>query len=125
MRALLRGPKMDADVFAERLSKVRNRFTSTLESKLEETDAAMAGLTGESAAVAEAVGETYRRLHGIAGTGPTIGFPLTGQAAREAESFLLAANREQRGLTGDEVANLNNALVALRQAAMRELQADG
>lgn len=115
---------MDADVFAERLTKVRNRFTSTLESKLEETDAALAGLSDDGAAVVEAVAETYRRLHGIAGTGPTIGFPLTGQAARDAEAVLIAAYRDQRALTADEIANLQNALHALRQSATRELQAN-
>ena len=115
---------MDADVFAERLTKVRKRFTSTLESKLEETDTALVGMSGDGAEVAEAVAETYRRLHGIAGTGPTIGFPLTGQAARDAEAVLIAANRDQRGLTTDEITNLKNALVVLRQAATRELQAN-
>ena len=112
---------MDADVFAERLTKVRDRFTSTLESKLEETDSALAGLSGDGATVVEAVGETYRRLHGIAGTGPTLGFPVTGQAAREAETDLIVA---RRGLTTDEVASLKNALHALRQAATGELQAN-
>lgn len=116
---------MDADVFAERLTKVRDRFTSTLASKLAETDAAVAGLSGDGAAVIEAVGETYRRLHGMAGTGPTIGFPATGQAARDAEAVLIPANREQRGLTADEIANLKKALLALRQAATLELQANG
>jgi HPt (histidine-containing phosphotransfer) domain-containing protein len=115
---------MDADVFAERLTKVRDRFTSTLESKLEETDSALAGLSGDGATVVEAVGETYRRLHGIAGTGPTLGFPVTGQAAREAETVLIVAKRDRRGLTTDEVASLKNALHALRQAATGELQAN-
>lgn len=115
---------MDADVFAERLSKVRNRFTSTLESKLDETDAALDGLSGEGATAIETVGETYRRLHGIAGTGPTLGFSMTGQAAREAEAFLIAAKRDRRGLTTDEVASLKNALHALRQAATGELRAN-
>ena len=115
---------MDADVFAERLTKVRNRFTSTLEGKIEETDVAMAGMSGDGVAVVEAVAETYRRLHGIAGTGPTIGFPVTGQAARDAEAVLIAANRDRRGLTADEVANLKTALHALRRAAIVELQAN-
>jgi len=115
---------MDADVFAERLTKVRSRFTSTLEAKIEETDAALAGMAGDGAAVVEAVAETYRRLHGIAGTGPTIGFPATGQAARDAEAVLIAANRDQRALTTDEIANLKNALQALRQVAIRELRAN-
>lgn len=116
---------MDADVFAERLTKVRTRFSSTLESKLEENDAALAGMAGDEEAAVEAVAETYRRLHGIAGTGPTIGFPATGQAARDAEAVLIAANRDQRALTADEIANLKDALYALRQAATRELQATG
>jgi HPt (histidine-containing phosphotransfer) domain-containing protein len=115
---------MDADVFAERLTKVRSRFTSTLESKIDGADAALAGMSGEGAAVVETVAETYRRLHGIAGTGPTIGFPATGQAARDAESVLIAANRDRRALTADEITNLKNAVQALRQAATVELQAN-
>ncbi len=113
---------MSADLFEERLAKVRNRFVSTLPGKLDETNAALPLLSGLGAAVVEAVAETYRRMHGIAGTGPTVGFPATGQAARNAEAVLIAANREQRGLSEEEAAEFKTAFDTLRDIATTELQ---
>jgi chemotaxis protein histidine kinase CheA len=113
---------MTADIFAERLAKIRNRFVAALPSKIEESDAALSLVSGDGPASVEAVAETYRRLHGIAGTGPTIGFAATGVAAREAESVLIEAYRGQRALTADEARLLGDALLALRRAAQGELQ---
>jgi len=114
---------MEADVFAVRLSQIRARFTSTLERKVEETEAGLSTLSGSEATAISAVAETYRRLHGIAGTGPTVGFAATGQAARTAEDILIEAYRSQRALTESESAGLKQALVVLRQAAQTELEA--
>jgi hypothetical protein len=116
---------MSADVFAERLAKIRNRFVAALPGRIDENDAALPRLIGDGIANVEAVAETYRRLHGIAGTGPTIGFPATGQAAREAEAVLIDAYRAQRALTPEESASLKDALTMLRRAAQTELQANG
>jgi chemotaxis protein histidine kinase CheA len=113
---------MTADVFAERLAKIRDRFVAALPTRIDESDAALPTLSGDGPASVEAVAETYRRLHGIAGTGATIGFAATGQAARAAEVVLIEAYRGQRALTASEAANLRPALVALRQAAQSELQ---
>jgi chemotaxis protein histidine kinase CheA len=113
---------MTADIFAERLAKIRDRFVAALPSKIDESDAALPLVAGDGPANVEAVAETYRRLHGIAGTGPTIGFAATGAAAREAEAVLIEAYRGQRALTADEARLLGDALLALRRAAQGELQ---
>ena len=113
---------MTADLFAERLAKIRDRFTAALPSKIDENDAALPVVSGDGPESVTAVAETYRRLHGIAGTGPTIGFAATGQAAREAEAVLIEAYRAQRALTTNEAASLRDALLVLRQAAHGELQ---
>ena len=52
---------MTVDPFAERLARVRERFVSALESKIEDTFAALPDLAGEAAGF-EAVDETYREL---------------------------------------------------------------
>jgi chemotaxis protein histidine kinase CheA len=113
---------MTADLFAERLAKIRDRFVAALPNKIDENDAALPALSRNGPASVDAVAETYRRLHGIAGTGPTIGFAATGQAAREAEAIMIEAYRSQRALTAGEAISLREALLALRRAAQRELQ---
>jgi hypothetical protein len=113
---------MSVDLFMERLAKVRHRFVSGLESKIEGAYAAVPKLSGAAPAAVEAVDAAYRRLHGIVGVGPTVGFPATGQAARSAEHALMAAQHEKRGLAPEEIALLNKALLGLREAATRELQ---
>jgi len=70
---------MSVDAYAERLARVRQRFVSALESKIGDSYAAIPELSGETAAATEAVGETYRRMHGIVGIGPTVGFASTGR----------------------------------------------
>lgn len=113
---------MLVDEFTERLAKVRQRFTSTLTGKIEQFYVALAALSGDDASAASAVEETYRRLHGICGIGPTVGFKATGQAAREAEAVLLFPRQAKRGLTANEVTIFTKALDALREAARLELQ---
>jgi hypothetical protein len=113
---------MTIDPFAERLARVRQRFVSALESKIEDTYAAIPNLSGATEAVAEAVGETYRRMHGIVGIGPTVGFPGTGRAARSVENILLLPHQAERGLTIEEIASFKKALHALRETATGELQ---
>ncbi|MGA3302192.1 MAG: hypothetical protein ABSC72_02770 [Methylovirgula sp.] len=115
---------MSADLFEERLSKIRDRFTVALPGKLDETDAALARMVGDAPTAVEAVAETYRLMHGIAGTGPTVGFSSTGTAARQAEAVLIPAYREQRGLRPDELTDFKNALPAMRSAAALELRAN-
>jgi len=113
---------MAADPFAERLARVRERFVSALESKIEDTYAAIPDLSGETPAVVEAVEETYRRMHGLVGIGPTVGFVGTGRAARSVENILLVPHQAERGLTIEEIESFKKALHALREIAARELQ---
>ena len=112
---------MTVDPFAERLARVRERFVSALESKIEDTFAALPDLAGESAGF-EAVDETYRRIHGIVGIGPTVGFAATGRAARTLEHILLRPHEAERGLTAEEIASFRKALHTLRETAASELQ---
>jgi chemotaxis protein histidine kinase CheA len=113
---------MAVDPFAERLARVRERFVSGLESKIEDTYEAIPDLSGDSPAVAEAVEETYRRMHGLVGIGPTVGFAGTGRAARTVENILLVPHKAERGLTVEEIESFKKALHALRETAARELQ---
>lgn len=115
---------MSMDAFEERLAKIRARFVSTLAAKIDESDTSASQMSGEDDAAAEVVAETYRRLHGIAGTGPTVGFSATGNAARQAEAVLIEANRERRGLNPSELMNFESALRALRDVAASELRAN-
>jgi hypothetical protein len=113
---------MAVDHYAERLARVRQRFVSALESKIEDSYAAIPNLVGESAQVLEAVAETYRRMHGIVGIGPTVGFARTGRAARSVEHILMLPHQTERGLTIEEIASFKKGLHALRETAASELQ---
>jgi hypothetical protein len=113
---------MAVDPFTERLARVRQRFVSGLESKIEDTYAAIPNLSEATATAAEAVAESYRRMHGIVGIGPTVGFGRTGRAARTVENILLLPHRAERGLTIEEIESFKKALHALREIAASELQ---
>jgi chemotaxis protein histidine kinase CheA len=109
------------DKFANRLAKVRERFMSSVEGKVEDTYVMFPKLQGGTAA-AEALAETYRRIHGICGVAETVGFILTGRTAQKLDTILLAAHQARRGLTADEMTLAQKALHALRDATRLELQ---
>jgi hypothetical protein len=109
---------MTIDPFTERLARVRQRFVSTLEGKIEGAYAAIPALAG----AAPAVTETYLCMHSLVGIGPTVGFPATGRAAHDVEAVLRPPQQARRGLTDDEILALTKRLHALREAATRELQ---
>jgi chemotaxis protein histidine kinase CheA len=113
---------MPADPFTERLAQVCQRFATTIESKIEDTYTDLPKLAGDDVDPAT-LGETYRRIHGIVGVGPTVGFALTGKAAKTVESVLFGPHRAARGLVPNEVEALRKALDALRETARQELQA--
>jgi hypothetical protein len=113
---------MTADPFKDRIARVRARFATTLTGKIDETCAAVPGLSDGTTAAAVAVAEAYRFVHGIVGVGPTVGFPASGKAARDVEDVLRSPQQQHRGLTGDEIALLAAKLQALREAAASELQ---
>ncbi len=113
---------MSLDIFADRLARVRRRFVSTLQGRIDDTEASIPKLSGRTPAAAAAVGETYRCMHGIVGVGSTVGFPLTGRAAHDVEDVLRPAQNERRGLTDNEIAALRERLLGLRDAREREMQ---
>jgi chemotaxis protein histidine kinase CheA len=113
---------MTVDAFADRLARVRDRFTATLAGKISDAVASMVRLAEAAPEAAAAVAEAYRRMHGIVGVGPSVGFAATGRAAREVENVLRGPQHDRRGLTADELLQLQERLDALRDAAERELQ---
>lgn len=113
---------MTADLFTERLARVRQRFVTTLESKIADTFADLPRLSGDGAEVASRLEQTYRRIHGIVGIGPTVGFAGTGKAAKTVENLLLGPHRAARGLVPPEIDALTDALQGLREIAQQELQ---
>jgi chemotaxis protein histidine kinase CheA len=113
---------MAVDAFAERLARVRQRFVSTLESKIEDTYKDIPDLSEAASAGAETVEEAYRRIHSLVGVGPTVGFARTGRAARSVENILLPPHQAKRGLTNPEIDSFKKALHALRETAANELQ---
>lgn len=113
---------MTPDPFADRVAAVRQRFVSTLQSKIDATCAALPSLGGGAPAAFDAVAEAYRCIHGIVGIGRTVGYPAIGGAAHDVEDVLRRPYHESRGLTGEEIALLEKSLQALREIAHRELQ---
>jgi chemotaxis protein histidine kinase CheA len=110
------------DQFRNRLDAVRHRFASSLQSKIEDTIAALPRMCGDGDKVVDAVEASYRRIHGICGVGATVGFAVTGRAAKRAEDALVAAYRGRRGLAAEELLRLEKALDALSAAAASELR---
>jgi hypothetical protein len=113
---------MSSDPFTDSIVRVRKRFATTLAGKIDETCAAIPRLSDVAPAAAAAVAEAYRCVHGIVGVGPTVGFLISGSAARDVESILRSPQQQRRGLTAGELAQLTKTLQALREAAARELQ---
>jgi chemotaxis protein histidine kinase CheA len=111
-----------ANNFAKRLERVRARFVSTLDSKINDAYAAITHLSEVAPAATDTVDETYRSIHSVVGVGPTVGFPSTGRAARGVEDVLREALRVRRGLNADEILLLKKRLHALREAATREME---
>jgi chemotaxis protein histidine kinase CheA len=113
---------MSVDVFAERLVRVRDRFVSNVEGKIDGVRAAIPNLSEAVPAAAASLGDVYRSVHSIVAIGGTIGFPAIGRAARHVEDVLRPAHCDGRGLTADEISLLTNSLNALREAASSELR---
>ena len=113
---------MDESQFVDRIAKIRTRFASKLTEKIQETDAALAHMTGESSDAADTVATVYRRFHDVCGMGATIGFEATGRVARTLDAVLVGPFRDHRGLSEDELAKLTEGLQSLRVAARTELQ---
>jgi chemotaxis protein histidine kinase CheA len=113
---------MSVDPFTERLARVRNRYVSTIESKINDTYAELPKLVGDGPDVTMTLEETYRRIHGIVGIGLAVGFAATGKAAKTVENVLFEPHRDARGLGANEVDALKQALDVLRETVQRDLQ---
>ena len=108
--------------FKDRLDRVRYRFVSTLESKIDDAYESISDLAEVAPSAATSVEQTYRSIHSVVGIGPTVGFPSTSKAARGVEEVLRGPYETQRGLSADEILLLKRQLHSLREAASRELQ---
>ena len=112
-----------SDVFAERFAVVRKRFAAKLDARIDEIESTVPklGCQGEFDALALA----HRRAHDLCGVGPTMGYMVTGKAARSIERLLLAAVKSQRALSDDEIARLRTHIAQLRAAAAAEVHPVG
>jgi hypothetical protein len=108
--------------FTQRVARERHRFVTSLESKIEDTYAALPELSRKGFAGIVVVDESYRRMHNIVRIGPMVGFIATWRAARTVENVLLPAQSARRGLNADEIDMIEKALQVLREASQRELQ---
>jgi hypothetical protein len=108
--------------FAERMAKIRARFSLKLIAGVEETAQLLPKLAGGSRDAAEATATIYLRFHEMCGIGPTIGFEATGRAAKPLDTVLGTAWRAGRGLTDDEMAKVREGLEHVRVAMLAETQ---
>jgi hypothetical protein len=114
---------MDAAQFAERMAQIRARFAAKLNSKIEDTDAALIVAVGDGKKAVEAVAAIYRRFHEVCGIGPTIGFNQTGRVARTlVDEVLVMPFRTERGLTAIEMAKMKEGLEAFKIAARVDMR---
>jgi chemotaxis protein histidine kinase CheA len=113
---------MYADRFEVCIARVRHRFATSLESKIQTAMAAADHMSRNDGGAVQYVTNSYRNLHSIFGVGATVGFAATGDAAHDAEAALMQAYEEKRGLTEDEVSSLKSALARLQDVAGTELR---
>jgi len=108
-------------LFNDRLDAVRNKFASSLGSKIEGFCAELPQLSGVGSSAVDAVVSVYRGVHAICGIAGSVGFPETGREAKKVEDTLLDAYRGQRALAGTELMRLDAALGVLAAVAQKEL----
>jgi chemotaxis protein histidine kinase CheA len=113
---------MYTDRFEMRVARVRHRFATTLENKIETAMVSADRMSRNDGSVIAYVSDSYRHLHSIYGVGATVGFAATGEAAHAAEGTLMRAYQEKRRLTESELLSFKKALGGLRSAAALELR---
>lgn len=113
---------MEVDEFTEQLARIRQRFATSLNGKVDDSFACLPKLSDNDAAAIETIVVVHRRLHEMCGIAPSVGFPATGKAARAAEAVLREPAKLKRSLTPEEVAAFTAGLDALRVAAQSDLQ---
>jgi len=101
------GPDIQA-----RLQALREAYAEQLPDKLAEVVQQWAEMQTRPWNPEQAV-VLHRRLHTLAGSAPTFGFPEIGQRARQAERLLKPWNSEQRTPGEEECAELNGHIQAL------------
>jgi hypothetical protein len=111
---------LEVDEFTKRLARIRERFASTLSSKVDDSFASLSHFS--DATGVETIIVTHRRLHEMCGIAPSVGFPATGKAARSAESVLRDPAKFKRLLTPAETLAFTAELNGLRRAAQFDLQ---
>jgi HPt (histidine-containing phosphotransfer) domain-containing protein len=107
---------MDKDEFRRQMEVFSAEYRASLPGKLAEVDALWTQIA-DGAQQPDTCSELLRRLHTLAGSAKTFGFPDLGTAARTAETFLAPYCRD--GLLpqdGDRHA-FSRLLAALRQSA--------
>jgi chemotaxis protein histidine kinase CheA len=112
-----------SDLFAERFEAVRRRFAAKLGSRINEIESALPRLGPDGAQEdgKDALAFAHRCAHDLCGVGPTMGFVITGKAARSVEQLLLTAVKAQRALTEEEMTRLHASMAELRAAAAAEV----
>ena len=113
---------MQADEFTERLGHIRQRFATTLSSKVDDSFACLPKLAETDGGAIDTIVVIHRKLHELCGLAPTIGFTATGKAARAAESVLREAAETKRSLTSEEVTAFIAELGGLRVATQSDLK---
>lgn len=78
---------MSSDAFKQYLAKLSAEYRSGLPGKLAEIDALGQAVIGGGANM-ELLADLQRKLHTLAGSAKTFGFPAVSTAARAAENFL-------------------------------------
>jgi HPt (histidine-containing phosphotransfer) domain-containing protein len=113
--------ELDDRLFHDRLDAVRNKFASSLESRINGFCAELPQLSGVAASAVEAVVSVYRGVHAICGIAGSVGFPETGREAKRVEDALIEAYRGQRALAAIELTHVDAALGVLTAVAQNEL----
>lgn len=113
---------MEVDEFAERIARIRKRFATTLNSKVDDSFACLPRLANQDADAIETIVVVHRKLHEMCGIAPSLGFAATGQAARAAEAVLREPAKTKRALTEQEIAAFTAELNGLRSATQSDLQ---
>jgi hypothetical protein len=103
-----------------RIDRIRARVALKLADRIQQTDAALAQMTGNGSDAVNAVATAYRWFHDVSGIGPTLGFEATGRQARTCADILVDPFRARRGLSANEVTLLTDGLGSLRIAALNE-----
>lgn len=106
-----------SDLFVDRITAVRRRFSAQIESRIDEIEAAMLKPRDDDL---DMLAHAHRHAHHLCGVGATLGFVETGKVARSVERILLAAVKAGRGLTDDEVPSVRAGISLLRSTATFE-----